>query len=70
MRPSCAMSISEGKVLFSAHSAIIDISLEDFQTMMEMYELITNNYYASDFCCSDEKGEYIVGCLKDQIKEE
>lgn len=69
MRPSCTMSVSE-QIQFISPTAQIDISVEDFNTMLEMYELITNNYYHSDFCCSDEAGKWIVGSLKDLIKEE
>ena len=31
---------------------------------------LTNNYYHSDFCVSNEKGETVVGNLSDQIKED
>ena len=70
MRPSCAMSLTDGRVIFYSPTAILNISQEDFDTMLEMYELITNNYYVSDFCFSDETGKWIVGNLKDQIKED
>ena len=68
MRPSCAMNLADGRVLFNSPTAILNISQEDFNTMLEMHELITNNYYHSDFCISDEKGKAIVGNLKDQVK--
>lgn len=67
MRPLCTMSVSE-RIQFISPTAQIDISQEDFDTMLEMYELITNNYYHSDFCVSDAKGKVLVGNLKDQIK--
>ena len=69
MRPSCAMNISEGRIQFNSPTAQIDFSVEDFNTMQEMYELITNNYYYSDFCFSDDKGKWVVGNLKDQMKD-
>lgn len=69
MRPSCAMSVGE-RIQFISQTAQLDISAEDFNTMLEMYELITNNYYHSDFCCSDDNGKWIVGSLKDLIKED
>lgn len=61
------MSVSE-RIQFISPTAQIDISQEDFDTMLEMYELITNNYYHSDFCVSDAKGKVLVGNLKDQVK--
>lgn len=67
MRPSCTMSVSE-RIQFISPTAQIDISREDFDTMLEMYELITNNYYHSDFCVSDAKGKVLVGNLKDQVE--
>lgn len=67
MRPLCTMSVSE-RIQFISPTAQIDISQEDFNTMLEMYELITNNYYHSDFCVSDAKGKVLVGNLKDQVK--
>ena len=68
MRPSCAMNLTDGRVLFYSPTAILNISQEDFNTMLEMYELITNNYYHSDFCVSDAKGKVLVGNLKDPVK--
>ena len=68
MRPSCTMSIGK-RIQFISPTTQLDISEEDFNTMLEMYELISNNYYHSDFCFSDENGKWIVGSLKDQIKE-
>ena len=70
MRPSCAMNISKERIRFNSPTTQIDISAEDFKTMLEMYELITNNYYHSNFCFSDDKGKWIVGNLKDQMKED
>lgn len=69
MRPSCTMSVGE-RIQFISPTTQLDISIEDFNTMLEMYELITNNYYHSDFCFSDNKGKWIVGNLKDQINED
>lgn len=69
MRPSCTMSVGE-RIQFISPTARLDISAEDFNTMLEMYELITNNYYHSDFCASDENGKWIVGSFKDLIKED
>lgn len=70
MKPSCSMSITASRVIYVTPSLNLNISIEDFHTMMEMYELITNNYYHSDFCVSNENGETIVGNLSDQIKED
>lgn len=70
MRPSCTMLISGGRLQFNSPTTQLDISIEDFHTMLEMHELITNNYYHSDFCHSDETGKYIVGNLKDQITKD
>lgn len=68
MKHSCAMGISDGRVSFITPEMNLNLSLEDFETMMEMYELITNNYYASDFCFSDENGKVTVGSTKDLVK--
>ena len=69
MRPSCTMYVDGERVLFNSPTTQLDISAEDFNTMLEMYELITNNYYHSDFCTSDEAGKWIVGSLKEQINK-
>lgn len=68
MKHSCAMGISDGRVTFNTPEMSLNLSLEDFETMMGMYELITNNYYASDFCFSDENGKVTVGSTKDLVK--
>lgn len=62
------MCITNGRVQFNSPTTQLDISEEDFETMLEMCELITNNYYTSDFCFSDANGKYTVGCIKDQIE--
>lgn len=62
------MGITNGRVQFNSPTTQLDISEEDFKTMLEMYELITNNYYTSDFCFSDANGKHTVGCIKDQIE--
>jgi hypothetical protein len=64
------MSITASRVIYITPALELNISIEDFHTMMDMYELITNNYYHSDFCMSNEKGETVVGNLSDQIKDE
>lgn len=69
MKPNCSMVITD-RVIFVTPKLNLNISLKDFETMMEMYELITNNYYHSDFCISNENGKTIVGNLSDQVKEE
>ena len=60
MKPSCSMSITASRVIYVTPSLNLNISIEDFHTMMEMYELITNNYYHSDFCVSNGNGEILV----------
>ena len=70
MKPSCSMSITASRVIYVTPLLNLNISIEDFHTMMEMYELITNNYYHSNFCVSNENGKTIVGNLSDQIKED
>ena len=68
MKHSCAMGINGERVYFNTPEMNLNPSLEDFETMMGMYELITNNYYASDFCFSDENGKVTVGSTKDLVK--
>lgn len=68
MKNSCAMGISGGRVYFNTPDMNLNLPLEDFEAMMEMYELITNNYYSSDFCFSDENGKVTVGSTKDLVK--
>jgi len=70
MRANCGMTIGDERINCFTPTMRLDISVEDFMTICEMYELITNNYYHSDICFSDENGKVRVGCLKDQIKEE
>ena len=64
------MNISEGRILFNSPTTQVDISVEDFSIMLEMYERIVNKHTYAAFLPSDNKVDWVVGNLKDQIKED